>query len=73
MRRILKKGYAVSYYVKIKSDFYFENRYAAFELVCAVSVYQKSVIFIKIKCAVLAEAYASYFRYVTRVPTLNYT
>ena len=37
MRRIQEIGYAVSLIVKIKSDFYSENRYAAYELGCAVS------------------------------------
>ena len=67
MRRILEKGYAVSYYVKIKSDFYSKNRYAAFELESPYQInYQKSFIFIKIKCAVLAETNAPYFRYVSK-------
>ena len=65
MRRIQQTGYAVSVIVKIKSDFYSENRYAAYELECAVSNfnYQKLIKFIKFKCAVLTEVNTPYFRY----------
>ena len=68
MRRIQKIEYAVSVIVKIKSDFYSENRYAAYELECAVSNfnYQKLIKFIKFKCAVLTKVNAPYFRYVSK-------
>ena len=63
----LKKDTPYLITLKLNQTFILENRYAAFELECAVPVrYQKSIIFIKIKCAVLAEANAPYFRYVSK-------
>ena len=38
MRRIQQTGYAVSEIVKIKSGFYSENRYVAYELECAYQI-----------------------------------
>lgn len=60
MRRILT--------VKNKSDFYLENQYAAINKLNApyVLIINKSIIFIKIRCVVLAEANVSYLRYVSK-------